>query len=112
MLVDRDSALDALRNVKAPALLVSGKEDPILPAPHSRRMVEKLPNARHVEMAGAAHLVPLEAPEASTSSSLTSLPICRAKFRFGPSLKKGTSCNITQLRVNIGGRVLQKLGAD
>lgn len=65
VLVDHDSALDALRNMKAPALLVSGKEDPILPAPHSRRMVEKLPNARHVEMAGAAHLVPLEAPEAS-----------------------------------------------
>lgn len=65
VLVDRDSALDRLRGVKAPALLVSGKEDPILPAPHSRRMVEKLLNARHVEMAGAAHLVPLEAPEES-----------------------------------------------
>lgn len=65
VLVDRDSALDRLYGLKAPVLLVSGKEDPILPAPHSRRMVEKLPNARHVEVAGAAHLVPLEAPEAS-----------------------------------------------
>jgi pimeloyl-ACP methyl ester carboxylesterase len=65
VLVDRDSTLDALRNVKAPALIVSGKEDTILPSPHSRRMLETLPKARHVEVTGAAHLVPLEAPEAS-----------------------------------------------
>jgi 3-oxoadipate enol-lactonase len=63
VLVDRDSTLDALRNVKAPALVVSGKEDTILPSPHSRRIAEQLPKARHVEVPGAAHLVPLEAPE-------------------------------------------------
>jgi 3-oxoadipate enol-lactonase len=63
VLVDRDSSLDALAEVKAPALLVSGKEDTILPSPHSRRIVAKLPKGSHVEVAGAAHLVPLEAPE-------------------------------------------------
>lgn len=63
VLVNRDSTLDALRNVKAPALVVSGKEDTILPSPHSRRIVERLPNARHVEVADAAHLVPLEQPD-------------------------------------------------
>jgi pimeloyl-ACP methyl ester carboxylesterase len=61
VLVDRDSTLDALRNVKAPALVVSGQEDTILPSPHSRRIAEQLPKARHVEVPGAAHLVPLEA---------------------------------------------------
>jgi 3-oxoadipate enol-lactonase len=65
VLVDRDSTLDALRNVKAPALVVSGKEDTILPSPHSRRIAEQLPKARHVEVPGAAHLVPLEAPDAA-----------------------------------------------
>src|SRR5215471_18969493 len=65
VLVDRDSSLDSLVNVQAPALLVSGKEDTILPSPHSRRIVAKLPKGRHVEVAGAAHLVPLEAPEAA-----------------------------------------------
>ena len=63
VLVDRDSSLDALVNVQAPALLVSGKEDTILPSPHSRRILGKLPKGRHIEVAGAAHLVPLEAPE-------------------------------------------------
>lgn len=67
VLVDRDSALDALRYVKAPALVVSGKEDTILPSSHSRRIAERLPKARHVEVADAAHLVPLEAPEESNS---------------------------------------------
>ncbi|SRR5258707_15017150 len=67
VLVDRDSTLDALRYVKAPALVVSGKEDTILPSSHSRRIAEKLPKARHVEVAGAAHLVPLEAPEAANT---------------------------------------------
>ena len=65
VLVDRDSTLDALRYVKTPALIVSGKEDTILPSSHSRRIAEKLANARHVEVAGAAHLVPLEQPEAA-----------------------------------------------
>jgi 3-oxoadipate enol-lactonase len=65
VLVDRDSALDALHKVQAPALVVSGKEDTILPSPHSCRIVERLPNARHVEVDSAAHLVPLEAPEAA-----------------------------------------------
>jgi 3-oxoadipate enol-lactonase len=63
VLVDRDSTLDALRYVKAPALVVSGKEDTILPSRYSRRIAETLPKARHVEVADAAHLVPLEAPE-------------------------------------------------
>jgi 3-oxoadipate enol-lactonase len=67
VLVDRDSTLDALRNVKATTLVVSGKEDTILPSPYSRRIAERLPKARHVEVAGAAHLVPLEAPDAANT---------------------------------------------
>jgi len=65
VLVDRDSTLDALKHVKTPALVVSGKEDTILPSSHSRRIAEQLQTARHVEVAGAAHLVPLEAPDAA-----------------------------------------------
>jgi 3-oxoadipate enol-lactonase len=61
-LVDRDPVLDALPGVKVPALIVSGQEDHTLPSIHSQRMAQKLPDARHVEVSGAAHLVPLEAP--------------------------------------------------
>lgn len=67
VLVDRDGVLDALSNVKAPALIVSGAEDAILPTAMSLRIVAKLPNARHVEVPGAAHLVPLEEPEAANA---------------------------------------------
>lgn len=67
VLVDRDSVLDVLSNVKTPALVVSGKEDTILPSPHSIRIANKLPKARHVEVAGTAHLVPLESPEVSNT---------------------------------------------
>lgn len=67
VLVARDGVLDALPNVTAPALIVSGAEDTILPSAMSRRIVAKLPNARHVEVPGAAHLVPLERPEAANA---------------------------------------------
>jgi 3-oxoadipate enol-lactonase len=67
VLVDRDGVLDALPHVEAPALIVSGAEDTILPSAMSRRIAAKLPNARHVEVAGAAHLVPLEQPEAANA---------------------------------------------
>jgi 3-oxoadipate enol-lactonase len=62
VLVDRDPVLDALPELKLPALIVSGQEDHTLPSFHSQRMAQKLPNARHIEVSGAAHLVPLEAP--------------------------------------------------
>lgn len=67
VLVDRDGVLDALPNVTAPTLVVSGAEDTILPSAMSRRIVAKLPNARHVEVPGAAHLVPLEQSEAGNA---------------------------------------------
>jgi 3-oxoadipate enol-lactonase len=67
VLVDRDSSLESLGNVKARALVISGKEDTILPSSYSRRIVERLPNARHIEVAGAAHLVPLEAPDTANT---------------------------------------------
>jgi 3-oxoadipate enol-lactonase len=62
VLVDRNPVLDALPELKVPALIVSGKEDHTLPSFRSQRMAQKLPNARHIEVSGAAHLVPLEAP--------------------------------------------------
>jgi 3-oxoadipate enol-lactonase len=62
VLVDRDPVLDALAGLKVPALIVSGKEDHTLPSFRSQRMAQQLSNARHVEVSGAAHLVPLEAP--------------------------------------------------
>jgi pimeloyl-ACP methyl ester carboxylesterase len=53
--------------VRAPALIVSGKQNTILPSIRSRRTVEKIANARHVEMPGAARLVPLKVLDAANT---------------------------------------------
>lgn len=63
VLIDRDETLEQLSGVRAPALVVSGKEDHTLPTIHSKRIVEKLRSGRHVEVPGCAHLVPVEAPD-------------------------------------------------
>jgi 3-oxoadipate enol-lactonase len=63
VLVDRDGFIGALPAVSAAALIVSGERDTILPSVFSQRMVERMPHARHVEVPGAAHLTPLEAPD-------------------------------------------------
>ncbi|HEY2679036.1 MAG TPA: alpha/beta hydrolase [Steroidobacteraceae bacterium] len=73
VLVDRDGALDALSAVHVPTLIVSGAEDTVLPSALSRRIAEKMPNARHVEVPGAAHLVPLEQPQAANELILNFL---------------------------------------
>jgi len=65
--VDRDGTLNALFDVCVPALIISGKEDTILPSVFSRRIAQKMPNARHVEVPGAAHLVALEQPQVANA---------------------------------------------
>jgi 3-oxoadipate enol-lactonase len=67
VLVDRDAVLDALGDVTVPALIVSGQQDHTLPSIHSERIAATISDARHVEVAGAAHLVPLEAPGEANS---------------------------------------------
>jgi 3-oxoadipate enol-lactonase len=67
VLVDRGPVIDSLPGVRAPSLIVSGGKDWLLPTALSRHIVDKLPNARHVEVPNAAHLVPLEAPQTANS---------------------------------------------
>jgi 3-oxoadipate enol-lactonase len=67
VLIDRTPTLDALPHISTPTLVVSGAQDHTLPTIHSLRIVEKLLNARHVQVAGAAHLIPLEAPAEATA---------------------------------------------
>ena len=81
VLLERDSVLDALPRVASPALVVSGAEDTILPTPLSRAIASKLPNARHVEVADAAHLVPLEAPDTANSLVLECLGLWKQNCR-------------------------------
>ena len=63
VLVKRTAVLDRLGAIEAPTLIVSGAQDRILPTPLAQRIVGRLPKGRTVEVPGAAHLVPLEAPD-------------------------------------------------
>eukprot|EP00873_Tetraselmis_striata_P024449 jgi/Tetstr1/444713/TSEL_032561.t1 len=57
---------DALARIPVPVLLIAGGEDRNAPAPTMRRMAEKIPAARFVELAGIGHLAPLECPDEFT----------------------------------------------
>ncbi len=65
VLVRRDSFYDHLAEVETPTLVLSGAQDTILPTAMSRRIAQRMPHARQVEVDGAAHLVPLEQPDAA-----------------------------------------------
>ena len=63
---------DALAAVQAPALIVAGAHDQVTTSALMAELAAGLPNARFVELAHAAHLVPLEDP-AETAALLTAL---------------------------------------
>ena len=53
----------AVERIEAPALVVHGDADLIVPAENGRRLAARLPNARYVELPGRGHNLPLEEPE-------------------------------------------------
>jgi 3-oxoadipate enol-lactonase len=52
-----------VERIDAPALVVHGTEDLIVPVENGRRLAERLPNAEYVELEGRGHNLPLEDPE-------------------------------------------------
>ncbi len=52
-----------VERIEAPALVVHGTEDLIVPVENGRVLAERLPNARYVELPGHGHNLPLEDPE-------------------------------------------------
>ena len=59
---DRPDQTDTLRAVRCPTLLLHGREDRLCPPERHHLMQEFIPHARLVEIDGAGHLPPLEAP--------------------------------------------------
>jgi pimeloyl-ACP methyl ester carboxylesterase len=55
------SRREALRSVKAPALVLHGSDDPILPLEHGRATAEAIPGARLVVGEGFGHDLPAAA---------------------------------------------------
>jgi 3-oxoadipate enol-lactonase len=52
-----------VERIDAPALVIHGDEDLIVPAENGRMLAERLPGSRFVELPGRGHNVPLEDPE-------------------------------------------------
>ncbi len=63
----------ALPLVTAPSLLLAGSEDPAAPASVAREMAAAMPDARVTVIDGAAHLLNVEAPTATTEAILEHL---------------------------------------
>ena len=54
---------DSLADVRAPTLVISGREDPATPPEHGRLIADGIPAARFDVVADAAHLANLQQPE-------------------------------------------------
>jgi pimeloyl-ACP methyl ester carboxylesterase len=52
-----------VERIQAPALVIHGDEDLIVPVENGRTLAARLPNARYVELSGHGHNLPLEDPE-------------------------------------------------
>jgi pimeloyl-ACP methyl ester carboxylesterase len=62
-MAQRPDVTGRLGQIDVPALVICGQHDAISPPAEMRGFAPKMPNARFVEIAGAGHMSPLEAPE-------------------------------------------------
>jgi pimeloyl-ACP methyl ester carboxylesterase len=62
-MAQRPDSADVLRDFDRPALVVVGERDALSPPEVSRQLAGLLPDAELVEIPGAGHLTPMEAPD-------------------------------------------------
>jgi pimeloyl-ACP methyl ester carboxylesterase len=70
MLLSRESALERLGEVRAPALILVGEEDRAQPPARSREIARAIPGAELVVIPEAGHLSALEQPEVVAATAL------------------------------------------
>jgi pimeloyl-ACP methyl ester carboxylesterase len=58
----RPDSFDTLRQLAVPALVIVGEQDMMTPPVEAQKMVDALPEAKLVTVAGAGHLTPWERP--------------------------------------------------
>ena len=63
---DRPDSTELLATIDVPTLVVVGQEDEITPPSVARRLKDAIPSASLTAIAGAGHVVPLEAPTANS----------------------------------------------
>jgi 3-oxoadipate enol-lactonase len=78
-IVERDSLLSRLSKIRVPTLILVGEEDRVLPPAMSRRMQERIAQARLQLIAQAGHLCALEQPETVTQAIMTFLDTGRGQ---------------------------------
>jgi pimeloyl-ACP methyl ester carboxylesterase len=61
---DREDYTTMLPSIAVPTLILVGEKDPLTPPQMSRAMHERIPRSQLVEIPNAAHLTPLENPDA------------------------------------------------
>lgn len=59
-----------LDRITAPTLVITGEADPVAPPETGDELAAAIPGARHVSIAGAAHIANVERPEAFTAAVL------------------------------------------
>ncbi len=62
---DRPDSTALLSDIQVPTLVVSGREDAIIPASESKQMAEAIPGAHYTVIPDAGHLTPVEQPIAT-----------------------------------------------
>jgi 3-oxoadipate enol-lactonase len=64
---------DRLAEVRAPALVIAGAQDPATPVGHARELADGIPAAELTVIEGASHLAPYEQPELVAQAMLSHL---------------------------------------
>jgi 3-oxoadipate enol-lactonase len=65
--IERMDLRAELPRIAAPALVISGSDDPATPVEHQRLIADAIPSARHEVVAPASHIAAVERPEAVTA---------------------------------------------
>lgn len=78
-IANRADLTPVLADVKVPTLVVWGAKDGLIPPARTQALVAAIPGGRGVEIPGAGHLSPLEAPEAFNEELLRFLPMADAR---------------------------------
>lgn len=63
---ERPDSSQLLQQIDVPTLVVTGREDQLIPVEHSRTMAEAIPGAQYTVIPEAGHLTPMEQPIATS----------------------------------------------
>jgi pimeloyl-ACP methyl ester carboxylesterase len=69
-MAERSDSTALLPQINVPTLVVCGQHDRISPVEEMRQMAQAIPHSRFVEIPGAGHMAPLEAPAAVNAAVL------------------------------------------